>query len=84
MRLLLHAVWVLAVLVSPSLSAAADEKPEETLASLKKDKKRRRSKNWRVGGSRERPRPSRRRLSIATTRRSPTSVAAPWPSSRDV
>ncbi len=37
MRLLLLAVWVLAVLVSPSLSAAADEKPEETLASLKKE-----------------------------------------------
>jgi thiol-disulfide isomerase/thioredoxin len=37
MRLLLHAVWLLAVLVSPSLSAAADEKPEETLASIKKD-----------------------------------------------
>ena len=37
MRLLLHAVWVLAVLVSPSLSAAADEKPTETLASLKKE-----------------------------------------------
>jgi thiol-disulfide isomerase/thioredoxin len=37
MRLLLHAVWVLAVLASPSLSAAADEKPEETLASLKKE-----------------------------------------------
>jgi thiol-disulfide isomerase/thioredoxin len=37
MRLLIHAVWVLAVLVSPSLSAAADEKPTETLASLKKE-----------------------------------------------
>ncbi len=37
MRLLLLAVWVLAVLVSPSLSAAADEKPEEALASLKKE-----------------------------------------------
>jgi thiol-disulfide isomerase/thioredoxin len=36
MRLLLYAVWLLAVLVSPSLSAAADERPEETLASLKK------------------------------------------------
>ena len=83
MRLLIHAVWVLAVLVSPSLSAAADEKPEETLASLKKEQ-RQRSKNWKVGGSRERPRPNRRRRSIATTRRSPTSVAAPWPSSRNV
>jgi thiol-disulfide isomerase/thioredoxin len=37
MRFLLHAVWLLPVLVSPSLSAAADEKPEETLASLKKE-----------------------------------------------
>ncbi len=37
MRLLIHAVWVLAILVSPSLSAAADEKPTETLASLKKE-----------------------------------------------
>jgi hypothetical protein len=38
MRLLLHAVWLLAVLVSPSFcAAAADEKPEETLASLKKE-----------------------------------------------
>lgn len=37
MRLLLDAVWLLAVLVSPSLCAAADEKPEETLASLKKE-----------------------------------------------
>src|SRR6185312_14679190 len=37
MRLLIHPVWVLAVLVSPSLSAAADEKPMETLASLKKE-----------------------------------------------
>ncbi len=36
MRLLRHALWLLAVLVSPSLSAAADERPEETLASLKK------------------------------------------------
>lgn len=37
MRLMRRAVWVLAVLVSPSLSAAADEKPEESLASLKKE-----------------------------------------------
>src|SRR5262249_46257522 len=36
MRLMRRAVWVLAVLVSPSLCAAADERPEETLASLKK------------------------------------------------
>ena len=37
MRLLRRAVWLLAVLVSPSFCAAADEKPEETLASLKKE-----------------------------------------------
>ncbi len=37
MRLMRPAIWVLAVLVSPSLSAAADEKPTETLASLKKE-----------------------------------------------
>ena len=36
MRLTPLAVWVLAVLISPSLSAA-DEKPEEALASLKKE-----------------------------------------------
>ena len=37
MRLMRRAVWVLAVLVSPSPCVAADEKPEETLASLKKE-----------------------------------------------
>ena len=37
MRFLLHALWVLPVLVSLALSVAADEKPAETLASLKKD-----------------------------------------------
>ncbi|WP_422929216.1 TlpA family protein disulfide reductase [Singulisphaera sp. PoT] len=32
-----RAVWMLAILVSPSLCAAVDDRPEETLASLKKD-----------------------------------------------
>ena len=36
-RLMRRAVWMLAILVSPSLCAAADERPEETLASLKKE-----------------------------------------------
>jgi hypothetical protein len=40
MRLMRRAVWVLAVLISPSLSAAAaDERPEETLASLKEEQR---------------------------------------------
>ena len=37
MRLLMHAVWALAILLAPAVSEGADEKPSETLASLKKE-----------------------------------------------
>ena len=79
MRLLIHAVWVLAVLVSPSLSAAADEKPTEALASLKKEQE----TALKELESRRKPGTTEAEQKKALYRYYET-VAAPWPSSRDV